>query len=122
MQYGMPVAHPVEISPAELGSACELVVGQQEVQLILNGDLTIADSVNVHKEALRAVSLGVALVVDLSAATYLDAAILQLLAAVRTSATGMRIPFTLQHASEAVVNDARMLGLSKVLLDHSVTT
>ncbi len=99
--------------------ACELVIGPQAVQMVLNGDLTIAEVVSVHKDALRALTIGVPVVVDLSGATYLDAAMLQLLAALRTAATGARIPFSLQHAGQALLDDAHLLGLSKVLLDDS---
>jgi len=96
--------------------ACKVVIGQQEIQLVLNGDLTIAEVASVHHDAIRAIAAGIPITVDLSGVTYLDAAMLQLLAAMRTAAAGLHIGLTLKHASETLHEDAQLLGLSKVLL------
>ena len=94
---------------------CELTVDQRGARLLLNGDVTIADALKVHEEAMRALALGVPMQIDLSNVTYLDAAMLQLLAAIQRAAASSRILVSVQHAAQPLLQDAQLMGMKGIL-------
>ncbi|MGE5786001.1 MAG: STAS domain-containing protein, partial [Myxococcales bacterium] len=50
---------------------------------------------------------------------YIDAALLQVIAALRLEAQHCGAVFNVQHVPEAILRDARLLGMSGILLDES---
>jgi len=87
--------------------------------LELRGDLTVADASKVRDYALRALAAGRSLCLDLSEVSYLDAAMLQLLKAIRGFAARSQAAFTLKDVSPNLLDDAQMLGMQDVLVEET---
>ena len=102
-------------------SCCALEVDPNETRMALGGELTVAEAQELHTQAIRCVTLGKPIRVDLANVTYVDAAILQLLAATRRAAVSAHVPFVVQHAAPSLINDAELLGLGAVLTEGAET-
>jgi anti-anti-sigma factor len=89
------------------------------VTVKFTGELTIAHAAALHKELLQAVAQGLEIRLDLAHAVYLDAAILQLICAMRRTAVATSVEFALYHVQQCVIASAQVFGMESVLMDRT---